>query len=174
MPGNSSILKLIFAGFLIDIIADNMPGDSASHSKHTPGIPSDYLKKYYPLALQTQKLYAVPADFTISQGGLESRWDDSELARQANNDFGIKADKGWHGDTYKGYRKYASKQDSFNDHAKFLIENSRYKPAFAYSDPLQFGKAVAAAHYATDPHYADKLAHFISQVQLLKKKLNIS
>lgn len=52
------------------------------------------------------------------------------------------------------FRAYPSLQDSFLDHSKFLMENGRYRPAFAYKrQPYEFMARVAAAGYATAPGY---------------------
>src|SRR4051812_46681435 len=80
--------------------------------------PTDYIKRYMPFAYLTESIYKVPALVTISQGGLESGWGNSDLARNANNHFGIKA-VGWKGAAYNNFRKYNSVQSSFNDHALF-------------------------------------------------------
>ncbi len=56
------------------------------------------------------------------------------------------------------FRRYASPEESFTHHARFLRDNSRYAAAFDHSDdPYAFARAVAAAGYATDPRYADIL-----------------
>lgn len=64
------------------------------------------------------------------------------------------------------FRAYGSVQEAYEDHAKFLVQNPRYKPAFAVkSDPYAFAKAMAKAGYATDPDYYDKLAVMITQLK---------
>ena len=49
-----------------------------------------FLKIAVPAAQFTQRMYGVPASITIAQAILESGWGKSELARSANNYFGIK------------------------------------------------------------------------------------
>ena len=98
------------------------------------------------------------------------------------NLFGIKADASWHGPitTQKtaevvdgktvtitaSFRAYGNWLGSIQDHAAFLLDNPRYRPAFAYTDGPDFAKAVAAAGYATDPDYAAKLIEIINAHQL--------
>ena len=120
-------------------------------------LQKDYIGKYYNMAKQTEQYYAVPAPVTLAQGILESAAGTSNLAVNANNHFGIKADSSWNGPTYNGYRKYSSAGNSFIDHAKFLTMNPRYSAAFDTTDPVAFIQAVAAAGYAGDPLYAQKI-----------------
>ncbi len=58
--------------------------------------------------------------------------------------------------TVKDYfRKYASPEDCFKDHAQFFIKNKRYaKALLVKNDPLKFIDEVAKAGYATAPDYA--------------------
>lgn len=64
------------------------------------------------------------------------------------------------------FRKYGSVQEAYEDHAKFLVQNRRYKPAFAVkNDPYAFAKAIAKAGYATDPDYYNKLSGTITQLK---------
>lgn len=61
------------------------------------------------------------------------------------------------------FREYATPADCFNDHAKFFFKNPRYGAALAAkSDPVKFVEKVAAAGYATDPNYAQKLKDIIA------------
>lgn len=145
-----------------------------------PGSASDFIKRFYNYAQSTQQYFQVPTLFTLAQAGLESAWGNSPLAVNANNYFGIKADSSWHGPTYTTYgsdaatyRKYASAQESFNDHAKFLTGNSRYASAFSTTDALAFAKAVAAAGYATAPNYASALTAVINSVSAIVGKLGL-
>lgn len=68
------------------------------------------------------------------------------------------------------FRKYATPEESFTDHASYFLNNERYAGALAVkNDPLQFINAVAKAGYATDPNYAktlDEVAKTIEQYAL--------
>lgn len=124
----------------------------------------------------------VPASVSIAQAILESNWGKSKLSVEANNFFGIKADKSWKGDIvlkptteYKNgvpirveakFRKYATIEDSIVDHANFLLHNRRYAKAFECKAGESFCKAIADAGYATDPAYADLLIGLIRQYDL--------
>jgi flagellum-specific peptidoglycan hydrolase FlgJ len=53
------------------------------------------------------------------------------------------------------FRKYASPEECFTDHAGFLLRNKRYAKALAVkSNPYAFIDALAKAGYATAPDYA--------------------
>jgi flagellum-specific peptidoglycan hydrolase FlgJ len=132
----------------------------------------------------------VPYEFTLAQAMLESGYGRSGLTTQANNFFGIKANGSWTGATvsfptrevYNGssvtvqalFRKYATPQDSFADHDKFLRENKRYAAAFNYpKDPYQFLVEVFKAGYATDPLYVTaEVGPLIRGVQAYVAKTN--
>ena len=133
----------------------------------------DFIAKITPAAKATQARTGIPASFTVAQAALESNWGRSWLAVDACNLFGVKADSSWTGDVFllptteyvsgkpvtvdARWRKYAGWQECLDDHAKFLLENHRYQAAFQTTTGEDFAKAVAAAGYATDPVYADKL-----------------
>lgn len=107
----------------------------------------------------------MPAIFTIAQACLESNFGSSDLAINANNHFGIKADSSWTGPAYKGYRSYGSVKDSYIDHGKILKFNPIYAMAFTTTDPITFAQRVAAAGYAEDPQYFSKLQSIINSIK---------
>ena len=140
--------------------------------------PADFIAAIAPAARASMLKTKVPASFVIAEGALESAWGKSMLASQACNLFGVKADSSWHGDVLTmntrefidhqwviepaRWRKYPGWLPCIDDHAAFLLQNLRYRPAFAFvGDTEKFTRAVAAAGYATDPTYADKIISII-------------
>ena len=139
--------------------------------------PDDFIEAIGTAAQASAAATKIPASFTVAEAALESGWGVSQLAAQGFNLFGVKADKAWKGDTLtmrtreflKGkwvivpalWRKYADWRGCIDDHAKFLLTNPRYKPAFSCTDGESFARAVAKAGYATDPQYADKIISVI-------------
>lgn len=136
--------------------------------------PQDFIKAIGPAARSSAAKTKIPASFTVAQAALESSWG----ARCPGfNLFGIKADPSWKGTTTSQvthevvsgktiaitakFRAYADWLGSITDHAKFLLTNPRYKPAFQHADGPGFATAVAAAGYATDPDYAAKIISII-------------
>ncbi|WP_069267435.1 glycoside hydrolase family 73 protein [Paraburkholderia nodosa] len=140
--------------------------------------PDDFIAAIAPPAQQLAASSNIPASFTVAQAALESGWATSQLATKYFNLFGVKADPSWTGQivtlptteyvddkpvtVQAKWRVYDSWLASLQDRAQFLIDNPRYAPAFAYSTGALFARAVAAAGYATDPHYAAKIISIIN------------
>ena len=64
-------------------------------------IYEDYIKKYREIAVHEMKKHHIPASITLAQGLLESGAGRGELARKANNHFGIKCGGRWNGRTVR-------------------------------------------------------------------------
>lgn len=69
------------------------------------------------------------------------------------------------------FRAYDTPKDSFIDHGKFFLENSRYRDALKTKDSKAFATAIAKAGYATDPSYAQLLHSMIDKFQSSAKEL---
>ena len=128
----------------------------------------------------------LPAGITVAQAALESDWGNSHLSREANNYFGIKAQTrgGSAGSIWfdvweviggrnvmqsQAFRAYNSIAESFVDHGRFFVENSRYSGAVAArDDPRQFAREINRAGYATDPTYASKLIGLMDRYDLYR------
>jgi flagellum-specific peptidoglycan hydrolase FlgJ len=144
--------------------------------------PNDFIAAISPAARASMIKTGVPASFSIAQAALESSWGKSGLAVIAHNLFGVKADRGWSGDTWvqktrefvRGewviqtatWRKYSDWQGSFDDHADFFLKNHRYADCFKCKDGVSFTLAVQKAGYATDPNYAKLITAIIRQYDL--------
>lgn len=136
----------------------------------------EYISNYKEIAIREMKNYGIPASIKMGQGILESAAGSSELAIKAKNHFGIKCKKNWTGDSFtydddeKGecFRKYVSDFDSYEDHSKFLKENTRY--AFLFSldltDYKSWATGLKKAGYATNPNYAGLLIKTIEDYKL--------
>jgi len=138
----------------------------------------EYIAKYSATAIANMKQYRIPASITLAQALLESGAGNSDLARNANNHFGIKCHKGWTGETYlkdddaknECFRKYKDPSESFNDHALFLSTRSRYASLFELeiTDYKGWAHGLKAAGYATNPKYAERLIDLIGRYDLAK------
>jgi flagellum-specific peptidoglycan hydrolase FlgJ len=112
-----------------------------------------------------------PPGITVAQAALESNWGQSRLSRDAHNYFGIKA----HGDHARAayptlehihgrdlrvsavFARYDSMEECFADRDRLIATAQCYSGARACcGNPEEFARALAA-HWATDPSYADKL-----------------
>src|SRR2546423_1190031 len=60
----------------------------------------EYIDHFKTIAVQEMNLYGIPASITIAQGLFESGSGNGELARVANNHFGIKCNSEWKGKSY--------------------------------------------------------------------------
>lgn len=138
----------------------------------------EYINKYYHIAVAEMQRVGIPASITLSQGILESGYGNSELARKANNHFGIKCHKEWRGKSMRMdddarnecFRKYNSAEESFADHSTFLTTRGRYAFLFRI-DPQDYkawARGLKKAGYATNPQYASRLITLIEEFDLTK------
>jgi flagellum-specific peptidoglycan hydrolase FlgJ len=66
------------------------------------------------------------------------------------------------------FRAFPDAAAAFSAHGDFLVNNSRYDPAFAFtSEPYRFAEKLALAGYATDPHYDTKLPDTMRSIESL-------
>ena len=138
-----------------------------------------YINQYAPFALEQEQKYGVPAPVTLAQGIVESGSGRSKLTRNTNNHFGIKS-HGKKGKVYyakdddpglSSFRVYSSPRDSYEDHSRFLIENSRrYGFLFRLNkyDYRGWCWGLQKAGYATNPQYAVSLIQTIEHYRLYK------
>lgn len=131
----------------------------------------EFLRKAITAACESSRTSGLPAGVTVAQAALESAWGASQLSRDANNYFGIKA----HGDhgfielptievtngvavrTVARFARYASMAECFEDRDRLILKLACYVDARACGgDPEAFVRALAK-HWATDPNYAEKI-----------------
>jgi len=124
----------------------------------------------------------IPANFMMGQAALETGWGQHQISAAngapSHNLFGIKAGSDWTGKTVSAvtteyvngvptkklekFRAYDNYDQSFNDYAKLLQGNQRYKNVLANAkDAYGFAQGLQKAGYATDPDYAKKLMSVI-------------
>lgn len=136
----------------------------------------EYIDTYKNTAIEEMKRSGVPASITLAQGILESGDGNSELARKANNHFGIKChdwtgEKVYHDDDAKQecFRKYKKVDDSYRDHSEFL-KKARYAKLFELktTDYKGWAKGLKQAGYATNPKYPDLLIALIEKHELYR------
>lgn len=140
--------------------------------------PKEYIAKYQDEAIKEMKRAKIPASITLAQGMLESGYGNSELARKANNHFGIKCHSDWTGPVFKMdddaknecFRKYKHVLDSYKDHSDFLTGKRRYADLFKLkiTDYKGWARGLRKAGYATNPKYARLLIDMIERYELHK------
>ena len=147
---------------------------------------AEFIETMLPMAEQAAQKIGVDARYLVAQAALETGWGKSIIRQSdgssSHNLFGIKAQRGWEGDSarvltteYQGgkavkeaadFRTYDSYQQSFNDYVSFLQGNGRYREALASTEnPERFVRELQEAGYATDPNYARKIGQIARQMQ---------
>lgn len=133
-----------------------------------------YAAQYAEEAKEQMRRYGIPASVILAQAILESSNGQSQLSRECNNHFGIKATASWlkNGGEYGVYTddkpnekfcKYKSVGDSYEHHSQFLKQNKRYAQCFTLSpdDYKGWTKGIEKAGYATGGGYAASLQRII-------------
>lgn len=147
----------------------------------------NYIDDFKDIAIREMERTGIPASIKLAQGVLESGAGKSELARKANNHFGIKCGNDWRGkkimredDDYKNgklikscFRGYKNPEASYVAHSEFLLDprkKHRYGPLFEL-DPTDYrawAKGLKKAGYATSNTYSKKLIGLIEDYELYK------
>jgi flagellum-specific peptidoglycan hydrolase FlgJ len=138
----------------------------------------EFLRQAIAAARESSRSSGLPAAITVAQAALESNWGQSQLARDANNYFGIKAHGAHERVAYPTFEcmngrtvrvtaefaRYASMEECFADRDRLILSLECYAAARrAKDDPEAFARALAG-HWATDPKYAEKLIAVWKQI----------
>ncbi|WP_255562484.1 glucosaminidase domain-containing protein [Pedobacter sp. D749] len=134
-----------------------------------------YIDEFKGVAVEEMNANGIPASITLAQGILESGSGNSDLAKYANNHFGIKCTSDWKGKNYfrdddqknDCFRVYKDARESFRDHSDFL-KRKRYSFLFQLdkNDYKSWAQGLKTAGYATNPKYPDLLINTIEKYQL--------
>ncbi|WP_348695412.1 flagellar assembly peptidoglycan hydrolase FlgJ [Duganella fentianensis] len=168
--------------------AASVDDNSAVPATTTSASPSEHVRKFQQklgaAAEEASRTTGIPAKFMLGQAALESGWGKREIRNRdgssSHNLFGIKASGDWKGKVVEAttteyvngkaqtkverFRAYDSYADSFKDYAKLIATNPRYEKVLASGgDATRFAQGLQKAGYATDPHYATKLASIIKR-----------
>lgn len=132
----------------------------------------EYIEKYKSLAIEEMLLTGIPASITLAQGMHESANGTSQLARNANNHFGVKCSSNWNGKKYyrngnrrnSCFRKYNTVEEAFKDRSRFLSNNKNYAKLFTYrtTDYKKWAYGLQRSGYASSRYYA---AHLIKTIE---------
>ena len=150
----------------------------------------DFINKISPLAQKAWETDKILPSLTIAQAILESDWGRSELARNANALFGIKAHTDpTHKKTYTKttweyssgkyiqieakFKAYNSWEESVKDRSKYLANRyiggvHIYKDLIGETNYKMACQKIYKAGYATDPEYPKKLIDIIEKYKLNK------
>ncbi len=136
-----------------------------------PSNAVEYINKFKKISIAEMKRTGVPASIKLAQGILESGYGSSELAKKANNHFGMKCGSQWTGKTYNlksnCYRAYKSAEEGYREHSEFL-KRKHYEALFKLkkTDYKGWAKGLQKAGYATDKSYPAKLIELIERYKL--------
>lgn len=139
-----------------------------------------FINQIAPGAQAAMQSRGILASLTIAQAALESGWG---AHAPGNNLFGIKAN-GWNGTIQllktkeeiggktititDAFRAYSNWAQSVDDHAAFLVKNSRYRNLIGVSGYKTVCSRIKADGYATAEDYAQQLIDIIEQYKLYK------
>lgn len=137
---------------------------------------AQYVEQYKDLAIEEMLIHKIPASITLAQALHESANGNSQLARNANNHFGVKCSSKWTGKKYyrngnkknNCFRKYPSVADAYKDRSRFLTSNKNYARLFTY-DPTNYrawAYGLQKSGYAASKSYAKLLINTIEKHKL--------
>jgi flagellum-specific peptidoglycan hydrolase FlgJ len=141
---------------------------------------NDFLRQAVAAATAASAGSGFPAGITVAQAALESAWGQSRLSREASNYFGIKAlakydriamptfevEDGVRKAVTAWFARFPSMSECFQARDRLIAGGALYSEArAARHDPEQFARALAA-HWATDPAYADKILAIYRRFEL--------
>jgi flagellum-specific peptidoglycan hydrolase FlgJ len=176
----------MFKSIILVLLALNTVPNNSPDSKNKA--KTDYIETYKDLAIAEMYRTGIPASITLAQGLHESQAGKSELAKNANNHFGLKCKSYWQGNKYyykdddydknnklieSCFRNYDSVIESFIDRSNFLVGSDRYAVLFTYkkSDFESWADGLQGCGYATDKKYAAKLIKLINDFKLYEYDL---
>lgn len=145
-----------------------------------------YIDAYKDIAIREMERAGIPASIKLAQGILESNAGQSDLARRANNHFGIKCGDNWNGktmhkkdDDYDAtgklvescFRVYRTVEAGYVAHSEFLRDPKKnYRYGFLFQlDPTDYERwayGLKKAGYATSATYPEKLIDLIERYEL--------
>jgi flagellar protein FlgJ len=165
---------------------DNAPANSkVLNNKPLTDNSTEFHNRMAQHAEAASRATGMPAHLMLGQAALESGWGKREIkaadGTPSNNLFGIKATGNWDGKVVEAttteyingikqkriekFRAYDSYADSFKDFANLMQNNPRYEKVMQNLHNVNnYAQAMQKAGYATDPHYASKLASVIQKV----------
>ncbi|TCJ00465.1 N-acetylmuramoyl-L-alanine amidase [Cytobacillus praedii] len=135
-----------------------------------------------PYAVKYMKSEGILASLTLTQAILESDSGRSELAINANNLFGIKANLTWEGEVYQKktkefsggkwievvapFCKFSSAEECVEYRSRVFLKRLHYMPLWGISDYKEACQIIWQCGYATDPNYPLKLIEVIEKYKL--------
>lgn len=116
-----------------------------------------YIDKYKDAAISIMHDYGIPASVTLAIAMHESGSGNSKLARQNNNQFGM---KGRH-----SYKTYDSVMESFEDFAR-IISKRNLSDKFESFDYKGWAKGIQRGGYASSGKWSSQVLSLIKKFSL--------
>jgi flagellar protein FlgJ len=185
LSAEGALLRARATGLIMDG-ADNADGVTAPNAVARPPQQQAFLDSIAPWARQAAAQLGVAPELVQAHAALESGWGQRPLrvegGASSHNLFGIKAGPRWNGatgdsttteyvngaalTTRERFRAYPDAASAFQDYARVLLDNPRYRSALNTGNDAQaFAQGLARGGYATDPDYASKLARIAGKLQ---------
>lgn len=152
-----------------------------------------FVRDLWPHANKAASKLGISTRVLVAQSALETGWGKHAMKKAdgsiAFNLFGIKAGRGWAGQSVSqntleyregsmqqetaNFRAYDSIADSLDDYVEFVTGKSRYASALDHrGNDLHYIAGLQQAGYATDPAYANKIER-IMKSRTLQQALNM-
>lgn len=182
--GLASVIERQLGGADTTASFDSKSFANTTEKHWQPDTRKTFVEDLWPEATEAANKLGVDPEVLVAQAALETSWG-TKVIRDQNGDttlnlFGIKANSQWQGDRanvstleYRDgiaqqeratFRSYASRSESLNDYASFLMDNPRYQKALANTtDSETFLQELQHAGYATDPSYANKISDIMKR-----------
>lgn len=177
------VLIAIFFIVLFMIIQPSNEKDNSDTSHQPQDIhKEEFLHELTPYAEEVATSHGIRPSILVAQAALESNWGRSQLAKEANNFFGVKDAEGKEYVTKEftqsewieikaSFKQYDSMYESILDYANLLKNGTSwdtdlYKQVIEANSYEEAAYALIDAGYATDPEYAEKIIHIIEYHEL--------
>jgi len=184
LSAEGALLRARATGLIMDG-TESADGVEAPNAARPPQQQA-FLDSIAPWARQAAQQLGVAPELVQAHAALESGWGQRPLrvegGASSHNLFGIKAGPRWNGatgdsttteyvngaalTTRERFRAYPDAASAFQDYARVLLDNPRYRAALNTGNDAQaFAQGLARGGYATDPDYASKLARIAGKLQ---------
>ena len=143
----------------------------ASAQKNTP---QSYIEQFKDDAIRIMHQTGVPASIVLGVAMHESGCGNSKLAKNLNNQFGVKGGGGTVYHVHKktvhtAYKKYESVYDSFQDFARIMTERTEFSglsSSLTHFDYQGWAHGIQKHGYAHDRHWSQYVLDIINHYHL--------
>jgi flagellum-specific peptidoglycan hydrolase FlgJ len=136
--------------------------------------PKSYIEKFKDNAISIMHQSGVPASVILAVAMHESACGNSKLAKNLNNQFGV---KGEHSVVYishnkkirTNYKKYESVLESYNDFARIMTERkqlSKLAEKLTHYDYAGWAHGISKSGYASDRNWESRVLGIIKKYKL--------